>query len=70
MSLTDQLREAIRDCGTSVNALAKECGVAQPMLARFMNGQDLRLTTADKLAAHFGLELRPAEPKPPKRKKA
>jgi plasmid maintenance system antidote protein VapI len=43
-----------------VNAVAVEAGVPQPVLHRFMTGErDLTLRTAQKLADHFGLELRP-----------
>jgi hypothetical protein len=62
MSLTEVFRSAIRDSGKSVNAIAKESGVAQPMLTRFLNGQDLRLSTADKMAAYFKLSLQPDGP--------
>jgi hypothetical protein len=61
MAISDDLREAIRSSGKSLTALAKDCGVPQPMLTRFMNGQDLRLATVDKLCSYFGLELRPAD---------
>jgi hypothetical protein len=32
------------------------------MITNFLNGKDIRLETADKLAAYFGLELRPPDP--------
>jgi hypothetical protein len=36
--------------------------VVQPVLHRFVKGErDLTLRTADKLAMHFALELRPRE---------
>ena len=69
MPLSDQLRTAIKESGLSATALAKECGIPQPMLTRFINGLDVRLATADKLAEHFGLELRPAEAKKTAKKK-
>jgi plasmid maintenance system antidote protein VapI len=68
MTISDDLRDAIRDSGKSVTALAKECGVPQPMLTRFVNGKDVRLETANKLAAYFGLTLQP-EGKPVKNRK-
>ena len=73
MPIADQLREAIRASGKPVAAIARESGVPQPMLSRFVNGYDLRVATADRLAAYFGLEFtRPAsEPRPAgERKKA
>lgn len=65
--LSDQLRQMIADSGKSVNAIARESGIPQPMLARFTAGWDMRLATAEKLAAYFGLELAPK--KKPRAKK-
>jgi hypothetical protein len=59
MTISDQLRTAIRECGLSANELGKESGVPQPMITRFLNGSELRTNTVDKLAAYFRLELRP-----------
>ena len=69
MAISDELRNAIRKSGKSLTMLAKESGVPQPMLTRFMNGQDLRLATADKLCSYFGLELRPSHKPKPKGKR-
>ena len=42
-------------------ALAAASGVTRPSLSLFIRGrQSLRLDMADKLAAYFKLELRPA----------
>jgi len=59
MFLSEQLRAAIQESGLSATALSKECGIPQPMLTRFINGLDVRLATAEKLAAYFELELQP-----------
>jgi plasmid maintenance system antidote protein VapI len=59
------LRQAILDCGRTRYELAKETGVSQPVLSRFVNGQrDLTLATVDKLAPTLGLEL--VQKRPPK----
>lgn len=59
VTMIDQLRKSIRDSGTTVNAIAVEAGVPQPVLHRFARGErDLTLTTAQKLTDYFGLELR------------
>jgi plasmid maintenance system antidote protein VapI len=59
-TLADQLRKAIKASGKTVNAIAVESGVPQPVLHRFAKGdRDLTLETADKLARHFDLELKP-----------
>ena len=77
MAISEQLREAIRKSGLSVNQLSKESGVPRPVISRFMSDdpaihRDIRLeATADRLAAYFGLTLTPAKPKtaaPKKRK--
>jgi plasmid maintenance system antidote protein VapI len=57
-TVTDQLKQAITASGLSVTALAKESGVPQPVLHRFMAGeQGLKLATVDKLAAYLKLKL-------------
>jgi len=62
-SISDQLRTAIEahiKRGRTVYRVAKEAGITPAMLSRFLNdGLDLRLSTAAKLAAALGLELRP-----------
>jgi plasmid maintenance system antidote protein VapI len=58
-SVGDRLRRQIQECGRSVNAVAIESGVPQPVLHRFVKGErDLTLTTAEKLIRYFNLELR------------
>lgn len=65
--IDDALKAAIKKSGISVYALSKESGVDQSVISRFMadpgeaqRGGDLRLSTAARLAAALGLELRPA----------
>ena len=72
MSISDQLREKNAASGKSLKAIERESGVPQPMMTRFVNGFDIRLMTADKLAEYFGLELQPRKKKrrKPKKKKA
>ena len=54
------LRQMIETSGQSQAAIARATGIAQPVLCRFVRGErDLTLRTADKLLAHFDLELRP-----------
>jgi hypothetical protein len=67
MTTSDQLKEAIRASGKPPNLIAKETGIAPMILSRFLSDEpdqhrDIRLeSTADKLCAYFGLELRPAD---------
>ena len=58
--MTTVLLRTIKASGQSLYAIAKASGVDKVALGRFVGGkQSLRLDRADKLAAHFGLELRP-----------
>jgi plasmid maintenance system antidote protein VapI len=58
--LTSALRQAVIESGMSFKALEKETGVLRQSLMKFVREkQSLRLDMADRLAAYFGLELRP-----------
>jgi hypothetical protein len=58
--MAEALRRAIRQSGETVAAVSRGSGIVQPVLHRFVTGErDLTLRTADRLAAYFGLELRP-----------
>lgn len=60
MTITETLRKAIRDSGLTLYAIGRDSGVKRQSLERFMAGtQSLRLDMADRLAAYFGLELKP-----------
>ena len=58
-TLADQLRRAVNECEWSLNSIAREAGIPQPVLYRFVNGQRdaIRLDTADKLCRLFGMRL-------------
>jgi plasmid maintenance system antidote protein VapI len=57
-SLSEALKEAIRECGLSFNELARETGVRDPIISRFMNGsRSLSLKSAEKLFAYFGFSV-------------
>lgn len=64
--MADILRRAIRKSGKTALEIAIATGVPQASLSDFLHGKDIRLATAQKLSAYFGLELRPI--KPPKGK--
>jgi plasmid maintenance system antidote protein VapI len=62
-AISDLLRrtilEAVEAGRTNYKALERETGVTRASIMRFVKGtQFLRLDMADRLAAHFGLELR------------
>src|SRR5262245_13274844 len=75
-SFSDQIRDAINNCGTTRYALAKQVGVSGSVLSRFLAGkQGMTLETLDKLAAALGLEVlatveNVTRPKPKGRKPA
>jgi plasmid maintenance system antidote protein VapI len=57
-SISAKLKTAIRDSGKTVYRIALESGVPHPSIFRFLSGErDIRLETADKLAATLGLRL-------------
>ena len=57
-TMSDVLRQTIRESGIPLLTLAEATGVQRASIGRFLNeSQSLRLDCADKLAAHFGLEL-------------
>ena len=56
--ITDVLRRAIIDSGTSHKALSRDTGVARASIMRFVRGdQSIRLDMADRLAVYLGLRL-------------
>jgi plasmid maintenance system antidote protein VapI len=58
--LTDVLRKAIAESGLAQIAIERATGVKRASIMRFLRGErSLRLDMADRLAAYFGLELRP-----------
>ncbi len=70
-SLSNQIREVIASRQITAYALGRDSGVDATVIARFMaQERDIRLETADKLAAALGLRLvEVAMPKPKGRPK-
>ena len=57
--LPKRLRAAIKQTGKSIYQVAKDSGVAHPVILRFLSGErDIRLETAEKLAQSLNLELK------------
>ena len=57
-SFSDQLRNAVRDCGTTRYALAKQLDISESTLSRFLSGErGLTLDSVDKLADVLGLRI-------------
>ncbi len=58
-TMSDVLRRVIAESGQAYIAIERATGVKRASVARFLRGQtSLRLDIADRLATHFGLELR------------
>ena len=56
-TVSEQLRKAIKNYG-SVYRVAKDSGVAQPVVLRFANGErGLTTATVDTLCEFFGMQL-------------
>lgn len=56
--LSDQIRQAVENCGETRYAIAKATGIDQATLSRFMNGErGLPMKTLDRLADHLDLNV-------------
>ena len=59
VSIVAQLKSAVKESGMTHYRIAKDAGIRQNMLDRFMTGErDLRFETAAKIAEALGLQLR------------
>ena len=59
-TITEVLRAAIEKSRVTRYRIEKETGIPESNLRRFVHGEaSMRLDSADKLAAHFGLRLTP-----------
>jgi hypothetical protein len=68
--MIEQIRQAVRDSGRSLNQLSKESGVNVSRLSRFMRGErTLTLPAGLDLCAALGLQLAGLDEPPPRRKK-
>jgi transcriptional regulator with XRE-family HTH domain len=57
-SMSDQVRRAIENCGLTRYAIAKQTGITEGGLSRFMAGErDMTLRTLDKIAPLIGVRL-------------
>lgn len=58
IQLSDQIRQAVENCGQTRYRIAKETGISEPTLSRFMSGErGLPMLTLDRLADHLGLDI-------------
>jgi ribosome-binding protein aMBF1 (putative translation factor) len=56
--LSQALKDALRTSDKSMHQIAQQSGVSETVVLRFLSGErDIRMATADKLAAALGLKL-------------
>jgi len=56
--LSDEIREAVAASGMSRYAIAKDLGIAESTMSRFVNGQNgLSMEYLDRLAELLGLHI-------------
>lgn len=58
MGISDQIRDALRNCDLSIGQIAKLSGVSKRAVSDFLAGRDVRATTLDRLAEFAGAEMR------------
>lgn len=58
MSITDQIRDAIRESGLTQAQIAAASGVSQRAISDLLRGRDVKTTSLDRLAIALGAELR------------
>ena len=64
MPLTDQLRQAILDCGQSQYAICKATGIDKTAMCRFINGErGVSMDVLNMLGEFLGLRLVANKPK-------
>jgi len=57
-SISETLKQAIKQSNRSVEQIGKEAGISQNMIEEFLSGQrDIPTTVADRLAGVLGLKL-------------
>jgi transcriptional regulator with XRE-family HTH domain len=62
VNAVERLREALRNSGQSLFAVARSSGIDYAVLSRFMSAKrGMNLETAARLMEYLGLELRPAK---------
>ena len=62
MSVSDQLKRTIQTCGRTQAELARESGVAESVISRFIRGETtIGQDNMDKLCRYLGLRLTPVK---------
>ena len=56
-TLTEQVRQAIRDSGMTPYLISKHAGISESVLSRFLNGGGMTLKTLEAVGAVLALEI-------------
>lgn len=68
-TLSQQIREAILQADVSRYEIARETGVGQPALSRFVHGErGLSLDALDRIGLYLGLSITTSRPRRPTKK--
>lgn len=63
-SLSEYLRQRIRDCGASQQDIANETGIDPGQISRFQRGErGVNIETVERLLDFFDLEVQPRQNK-------
>lgn len=65
----NKIRLALKQTPGNQDALAREADIAYPQLGRYLDGGDLLLSTAFRIAAVFGVDVCDLWPHPPAAKR-
>ncbi len=57
MTISQRLIEAIEKSGETHYRIGTDTGIGPDQVTRFVAGRDIRISTAEKLAEYFNLEL-------------
>ena len=58
-TISETVRDALRERNESLRSVARATGVPHCSLVRFLAGKCLRSDSLDRVAEHFGVEVRP-----------
>lgn len=56
-TFTNQIRHALENCGQTRYRVAKETGLSESQLCRFVGGAGLSMDSLDTLAEYLGLQI-------------
>ncbi len=63
MTMSNQIRKAIRTCGLTRYRIATETNVGEATLSRFMAGRPIQTDVLDRMARLLGLSIKVKTPK-------